>query len=278
MFKQRFWLMVGMGLLYFAIYMLFGVVAGSLLGGSMMAMTGAASGFDSPGAGLAGLGIGMILLMIVMYLGYFVILFAQQCAMTELATPLRRVRFGDALTGGLKGGLTFLGIVVLGILAYILFAIVSALLVGMMSLLGDVGAVLSVLLFLVILPLAIYVGLRLMVIVPVVAVDRVFNPITAITRSWEITRGHVLSAFVVYLVIIGVALALLVIPIVMIFGAIAGAASTGDPSAAIASAIGALLLSIPLFLLYTIASIVIVASFHAELVGPATDELEDAFA
>ena len=276
--KQRVWLLLGMYVLFFVIQIVFSGVLGVIMGGSAMAFAGVASGMDSPAGALGGLGVGFIVMMVVMYLGYFVIVFAQQCAMSALATPLRQTPFGDAIGIGFKGGLTFLLIVLLGILAYIGFVVVGMIVGFLFSVLGDIGGILVGLLFLLLIPGFIYLALRMAVLVPVVAVDRETGPILAITRTWALTRGHALSIFVIYLIMTGIALVLVAVPLLMIFGSLATIGETGDPTGAIGALLGISLLLIPLFLIYGIVSTVITACLHAAITDRYEEGVEDTFA
>ena len=276
--KQRFLVLLGMWVVFFVINIVYTIVAGGVLGGSIFALGAAASsGLDDPELLLGGLGIGAILMMILFYIGSIVIILAQQCAMSALSTPLREVQFGDAIKLGLKAGVTFIAITVLVVIAYILVAIVYGIIGVVLSLAGDIGTFLSVLLFV---PVLIYLGLRISVIVPVVAVDRTFNPITAIRRTWSMTAGKVLSILVVYLAIIAIALVLLGLPFLMMFGSAALAGATGSEGAAVAAAgtiVGGFLLLIPMFLLYSIVTIVIIACLHAQLTDTPAEEVARTF-
>lgn len=279
MFKQRFWLLVGMVAIYFAIQAVSGTVFMMIMGGSMLAMGAAAGSMEPSGGMLGGIGVGMFLLLIVFYVGYIVIALMQQGSMTALATPIRRVSFGDALNVGFKTILTWLGLIGLFILAYVAFVAVTA---GVAFVAADLGEILSLVLLIVIVPLAIWVGLRLSVIVPVVAVDGVTNPIAVVKRTWGMTSGNALRILVVYIVLTLVALAIFAVPFFLMFGAIAGAAMGGDPSgAAAAGAIGGvligLLLFIPAFLVYTVAATAVVASLHAEMSDTGAVEAEQTF-
>ena len=275
--KQRVWLLLGMYVLFFVIQIVFSGVLGVIMGGSAMAFAGVASGMDSPAGALGGLGVGFIVMMVVMYLGYFVIVFAQQCAMSALATPLRQTPFGDAIGIGFKGGLTFLLIVLLGILVYIGFVVVGMIVGFLFSVLGDIGGLVAGLLFL-LLPGFIYLALRMAVLVPVVAVDRETGPILAITRTWALTRGHALSIFVIYLIMTGIALVLFLVPILMLVGSLASIGETGDPTGAVGALLAIPLLLIPLVLVYTIVSTVITACLHAAITDRYEEGVEDTFA
>ncbi len=274
--KERFWLLVGMVVVYFAIQAIFGMVFGGVIGGAVFAMGAGASGLDSPEMLLGGLGIGMIVLLFIFYLAIFVLMFAQQCSMSALATPLQRLQFGDAFGVGFKGGMTFLGIIFFLILGYIAFVVVAALLGVVLSFMGDAAPLIVAILFF---PALVYLGLRFAVLVPVVAVDKVFNPIKALQRSWQITGGNVLAILVVYIAVSVVALALLGIPFLMMAGSFA-ALESGDAAGAmgaLGAVFGIFLLFIPLTIIYSIVTVTVTACLHAELSDTGTQNLEETF-
>lgn len=279
MVKQRFWILLGMWALFFAVQMVFSTVFTAVLGGSMFALGAAAGGLDDPNMLMAGgFGIGFILFTIIFYLGYIVIMLAQQCAMAALASPLDRVAFGDAFRTSFRAGLTFFGVTLLLVIAYFAFALAGVLVAALLSMLGDAGAIIAGIL---IVPAVIYLVLRLSVIVPVVAVDRTFNPVQAIRRTWQMTGGNVLAILVVSVISLVIALALLGIPIALMFGSLVaiGSGST-DPAAALGamgSIIGGVLLLFPLFIVYSIVSVVINVCLHAEMTDSQTARLEETF-
>ncbi len=277
MIKQRFWLLLGMWAVYLGIQIVFGMVFGGILGGSMFALGAGAGGLDDP-AMLGGLGIGVILLMIIFYFAYIVLMVAQQCSMTALATPMFKLRFGEAIKVGAKGGLTFLGIILAFLVAYFAFAIVAGIFVGILSVMGEtVAGVMGVIVALLFLPVIIFLAMRLSVLVPVVAVDRVFNPITAIQKTWAMTKGNVLAIFVIYIVVGILAMVLVALPFGMIFGSMAAIGTGGDSAGAVAAIFGSLFLFFPLFLVYSIVAITIVACLHSELSDTGTQSVEDTF-
>lgn len=280
MIKQRFWLLCAMWLVYLAIQMVYSTVMGGFIGGSMLVFGMAGAGMDSPEALLGGLGIGVMVVMILFYIGYIVVAFAQQAAMVALGSPIEKPAFGDALSAGLKAGLTLLGVTVLVVGAYLVLIVGIALLSLVLSFMGDAGPVLASLIFL---PAMIYLGLRFVVVVPVVVIEKFFNPIAAVRRSWQITGGKVLGIFLVMLANVAIAVVMLGIPVLIVFGtfgAIGAGAGDPDPAMAIAAfgtVIGALLLFFPLFLIYSIVSVVINACLHAELTDSETSRLEATF-
>ena len=275
MFKERFWVMVGMVAVYFVIQMVYGFIGMILLGGTFAALGAAAGGLES-GAVAGGIGVGAIVMLIIFYVGYIVLMLAQQGSLMSLATPLRRLDFGEALKTGFRCVLPFFLVTLLLVVAYLAFALVAG---GLSYLIGEIaGTILALVMF----PLIFWVGLRLSVLVPVIAVDGTHGPIDAIKRTWNMTAGKALGIFVVYLVIILIAIVLLAIPFFLMFGAVFGAMAGGDPSeAAVAGAIGGILLGflafIPAMLVYTVASTAIIASIHGEITDTRETDAQDTF-
>ena len=295
MIKERWLLLLGMWLAFFVINIVYTMVGGGVIGGSMFALgAAAAGGLGDSEMLMGGLGIGGVLMLIVFYIGSIVIIFAQQCAMAALATPLRRTPFGEAIGIGLKAGVTFIAIAILLAIAYLVFGIAYMLVAVVLSLLGSVGAILSVLLLI---PVLLYFAVRLSVIVPVVAVDGTLNPIKAISRTWSMTSGNALPILAVYAVIIGIALILMItaytariigialillgLPFFLMFGSLfAAEAGAGDAAAvaAVGSMIGGFFLLVPMFLIYSIIAIVINTCLHAQMTDTQTDEVAETFA
>lgn len=273
MVKERWAAMIGLWATFLGFLFVYGIVIFAVLGGSMMA-TGAMMGpsaFDSPAA-LGGLGIGIIIMAVLAYIGYFAIIFGQQGSMAAMASPLHRISFGEAFTRGIKGGVTFLGVLVLFMLAYIVAALLFALLAVVLSFLGDFAPILLLILAI---PAGIYLACRFSVIVPVIVVENVYNPIKAINRTWQITSGNVLGIFIVYIVFAVIALIVLVVPF-MLFGAMFDPLG-GGMGAGVFTGILMFLLMIALFLGFTLFSSSMVASLHAEMSDTQAVELGKTF-
>jgi len=277
MLRQRFWLLVGMWAVFFAIQ----IAASSVLGVGMAVMgaAGAASfgaGLEDPTA-LAGMGFGLIAFFALFYAAYIAIVFAQQAAMVTLASPLEQPAFGAALVRGFKSVLPFLGLTLILILGYVGLSLGFVLIAGGLSLASEEGAaVVGVVLALLFLPILIYLGCRLAVVIAVVAVDEVYNPITALRRTWSVTKGKVIGILLGLIGTAVLALAVLGLPILLIFGAAIGGES--DPFAAGGIAILALLLIFPLFIIYSAFASAVAGALHAEVTDGGAEKLEEVFA
>ncbi len=269
MFRQRFWPLAGMWAVFFAIQ-----IPGSVaLGIVMVLMIGDVAGpepalYDP--ASIASLGIGTIIFVVLFYAAYVVILLAQQAAMVTLASPLEEPAFGAALGRGFKSALPFFAITVILMLGYFLIAGVIG---GVAGAAGG-GSVISVVLALLSLPVLVYLACRLAVLVPVVAVEKVFNPIAAIKRSWAVTRGRVGVIFLALCAFVAVSLVALCLTFAVIFGGIF-AAQVNDGAAAGVAAGG---VGVLLFIAYTIFAAAFTAAMHSEVTGGGAEPIEEVFA
>ncbi len=274
MFRQRFWPLVGMWAVFFAIQM-----AGSMVLGIGMMLTtvagaaGAGAGLQDPAA-ISSLGVGMIVFLVLFYGAYLVLLLAQQAAMVTLASPLEEPAFGAALGRGFKSALPFFGIAVILMLGYFLLVVVIG---GIAGVAGQAaGSAVGIVLGLLLLPVMVYLACRFSVLVPVVAVDQVFNPISAIRRSWAVTQGKVGAILLAIIAFVLLSLVAMGLPFALIFGGIFAAEDSGVAAAGFA--IVGVLLIIPLFIVYTIFAAAFTAVLHSEVTGGGAEALEEVFA
>lgn len=277
MLKQRLWLLLGMWLVFLVIQLAFSTVFGLGLGGLGLAGGAAlAGGIDNPAA-LLGMGAGVVFASLLFYAAYLALAFAQQGAMVVLASPLEQPSFGEALVTGGRSALTSLGLMLLLILAYLALALAGVVFTLAMGLLGDAGAGIAALLLVVLaVPAAVYIGCRLSVLIAVVAVERVFNPLAALRRCWAITRGKVPGILLVFIAFVVLAVVLLAVPLLMIVGP--SFAGGPDSAAGAGGVLVGILLVFPLFILYSIATSVLVAALHAEVSAGGAERLEQVFA
>ena len=169
MLRQRFWLLLGMVAVFFAIQIVASMVLGIVL--AIMGAAGAVgigAGLDDPAA-ITGMSIFFVLVMVVIYGAYLVLVLAQQAAMVTIASPLEDPSFGNAMARGFKSALPFFVIsVILGIGYVALGAVVFAL-VGVAGFGGGLtGGIIGIVLLLLFMPVMVYLGCRFVVLVPVV--------------------------------------------------------------------------------------------------------------
>lgn len=262
MVKERWLAMLGLWATFLGFLLVYGLVFFAVIGGSMLAMTGMAMGtsaFEDPAA-LGGLGMGVLLLALLFYIGYLAILFGQQGAMVAAATPLERISFGEAFGRGLKSGLTMLGIMVLFLIAYVVVLLVMMLVGLILSFLGTLGGILTALIAV---AGVAYFACRFSVLIPVIVVERTYNPITAINRTWQITSGKVLSILVV-LVVATVAAMIVIIPVFLILGGVFDPAAGGAEPGMLSILFAFVLLIVMSFaILFFYSSLI--ASLHAQV-------------
>lgn len=187
-------------------------------------------------------------------------------AILTLFTDTSRPTVGAAIRQGIGGVLPYilaqllLGLG-LGLVGSVLLAAVS--LTGVAALIGAVIVALVL--------AAVYAAIKTSLTGPIIAVERERNPIAALRRSWQLTRGNsgriglfFLLVFIVFAVGITVIMAIVGIALALV----AGAETARIIGAVISSALGAVLA------LYFVA---IIASVHRQLSGPSPDAAANTF-
>lgn len=257
MVRSRFWRLVGLYFVWFAILAGFSILAMVVVGGGAAALAGS---LEDPGA-LGGLGAGFLVTMAIVYLGYILISSAQNAAMCTMASPLRNGDFGDAMGSGVRAALPMLGVMILLILGYVvLFAIVGALAAAI----GSVGAIIG---YIAVFALLLWLGARIGIVLAVVPVDGVRNPIAAIGRAWNLTAGNALPimlSFLAFIVIGGAAIAALFVPMLGSIGSIQQGGTPGVGS--MLFLVFGLLIVVIVFL---VAYAAMISTIHGKLAGGA---------
>jgi hypothetical protein len=239
-----------------------------LMGGSAMALAGVGGGEDA----MAGLGGGVILFGIIFYLAIIAIAVAAQAAQVTIASHLRKPSVGDAVNNGFRSALPLFGAAVLLLIAYFVIALVLGLVVGVLAGASGSSAV-SMLLFALFAVALAYVGTKLSMLVPVVALDGEHNPINAISKSWNMTNGRVLPVLGTYLVyIVGLAVVLGIIAVVLVMPMMSGGVTPG---------FGMMALMIVLYFVaiigITIYTSSLTAAVHQQLSGRSVEDASKTF-
>ena len=181
----RFGMLVGIWLTFFV-----GIIAVIVAFGgvffSVMQMSLGGGGGLTPGQNpLAGMGFSVF----IFYILYFLVIFAQQIALSRASTGRAEDTYGVALGAGLRGALPMLGVMLLYLIAGIGGGFVIGLIfAGLLA--ATQSAVVSFLLGLVTLLAFFYLFARLSLLLPIVAIDEVRNPLAAIGRAWKLTAGN----------------------------------------------------------------------------------------
>lgn len=180
----------------------------------------------------------------------------------SLLTDTSRPTVGEALQTGARSLLPYVGAQILQALAMgVIFAVPVAL--------GAALPALGLLLGLPAVAVILYIAIKFSLVAPVIVRERMFNPINALRRSWELTKGNSFRLALFYVLLI---IALLVISgvLAILFGALALVGGT------IGTVITALLNSL-LNMATAIVSMAIIASIHRELSGDMPDSASITF-
>jgi hypothetical protein len=263
MMRGRFGPLLGIWFVYFAVQIAFGIVFFLVVGASALA-----GGALADPSAMAGIGVGMMVLLLVFYLVYLLIYVASYASLTSMASPLHRPAFGDALHAGVRSALPLFGAMVVLFFAYFVLAFVIGTIAG---LLGTTGSTVFAILLI---PALIYVGCRLSVVFPLIAVDGIRNPITAITRSWSLTSGSVLGILGATLVYLLIAAALFAVVFLPMFGS---AAMLTDPATAMGAAVFFFFGMVIVAIVVSIMGAALAAAIHGGLSDTSGDRLSETF-
>lgn len=188
-----------------------------------------------------------------------------------------RPTVGEALRQGLGAIPTLLGITLLTILIYLVLGLALALVVGVFAALlamaaGEAAIVLVTLVSIVLLFAGmIYITARFLMVYPAIMLEGITNPITAMQRSWQLTKPHAKRIFW-FLMLLFVAYLVISLIVSSIFGLLIAAMGTGT-AAALASG---LLNGVLGCLVATIFAGIMVA-MHKQLAGTDTADIGETF-
>lgn len=193
---------------------------------------------------------------------YAIVLVLQMVGTLALLALLRgrgRPTVGEAMRAGAVGLLPAIGTFLLIAFGFGLVVMATSLAIGALATAaGGAGALVGALLALALLGAIIVVSVRLSLTTPVIAIDRVFNPLEVLARSWRMTRGQALRLFVFYLLLVVVYLV-----IVIVAGLLAGVLllALGE----LASVIAGSLLSALIGAGAAVISVAVLAAVHRQL-------------
>jgi hypothetical protein len=191
--------------------------------------------------------------------------FIGSMSLFALLTDRGNPTVGEALGTGLRSIPSYIAAQLLTVLGA---ALAIGIPLGVVSAMG--GAAVSVLAVLVALILIVYVVVKLLLVAPVIAIEGERNPLAAIGRSWQLTKGNSLRIllFLALLVLVIVIISVLVAGIVgLVLAAIGGAVAT------IGNAIVGALVSA----LLTVIFLVVTAAIHSQLSGGTPEGLAQTF-
>ena len=195
---------------------------------------------------------------------YAIVLVLQMVGTLALLALLRgqgRPTVGEAMRAGAVGLLPAIGTFLLIAFGFGLLVIVASMAIAALgTAAGGAGALVGALLALGLLVAIIVASVRLSLTTPIIAIDRVFNPLEVLQRSWRMTGGQAMRLFVFYLLLIVVYLV-----IVIVAGLLAGALllALGELASVIASS----LLSALIGAGAAVISVAVLAAVHRQLAG-----------
>lgn len=195
-------------------------------------------------------------------------LILQVSGMLAILTLMRdrtRPTVSEAIGGALQGLLPYLA-------ASLLFAVVFGLVGGLaIAIGGAVAPALAAVAFLLVLCFGIFASIRLILIGPVIAVEGTRNPLTALQRSWSLTRGQFWRIFgflalvvILFVVVLGV-ISLLVGVVLAIF-------TSGETQRVLGALLSSAMTAVLVVYLTGIYS-----AIHRQLAGPGTKDLGETF-
>ena len=186
-------------------------------------------------------------------------------AILTLMRDRSRPTVGEAIRAALPGSLSYLAAqfaVLIGL------SLVGGILIGLAAVVSPVVAVVAALLFMVALVFAVF---RLILVGPVIAVEGVRNPVTAMARSWRLTQGNFWRIFGFMLLIL-ILFAVVAGIIMMIVGLVLALASSGEPQRIIAAVFSSALGAVGVVYFAGV-----ISAIHRQLGGPASSDLKATF-
>lgn len=185
-------------------------------------------------------------------------------ALLYLLSDRRRPTLGEALGQGLKYLLTYIG-------AQLLQGLAIAVLFAIPFVIAHAGSTtVAVLLGLALLVAAIYLFTKFSLSTPVIAIESQGNPLTALSRSWSLTKGNSLRIFLFYLLLfIAMMVASMVLSVIVgLVFAIGGAEVAMIGNGLFSGLVNALLVTV---------FAAVLAAVYQQLAGPSTEAYENTF-
>ncbi len=185
-------------------------------------------------------------------------------SLLALLTDAARPTVSEALKVGAKALLPYIGV---QLLTGLLLVLVIALPAGLGAL---IAPALGGLLALVGIVLAVYMYVKFSLTSPVIAIEKVMNPFTAMRRSWRLTKGNSLRLFAFYLLLI------LVLIVISALSSMVWAIFSimGEQIGLFATAIGGAIVSMATVSVF----MAVLAAVHRQLSGSTSETVKETFA
>jgi len=186
-------------------------------------------------------------------------------ALLTLLTDTSRPTVGEALKQGGYGILPYLG-------TQILLGLGTALVIGLpigVAVSSRSPALITILAFVAI-PAAFYVLIKTVLITPVIAIEKIYNPVRIIKRSWTLTSGNslrLLGFFALIIIAMGILFMVINGILSVVLAAIGGQIQM----------IGVAIVSGGLNTVFAVIMLAVLAGVHRQLSGAATEDASDTF-
>lgn len=174
-----------------------------------------------------------------------------------------RPTVGEAIMLGIRSLPTIIGATLLFILAYAALGVALSLVISLLGALAG-GTVMTLLVFVLVgalVAVVLYVVTRLLLTLPVVVLEGVRNPVTALKRAWRLTKPHGPAIFGFYMLLF-IAYFVINLLLVGVFSVIALALGTGPAAALFTGLINGLLSALVAMVMSGI-----LVSMHQQLAG-----------
>jgi len=185
-------------------------------------------------------------------------------ALLALLRDDSRPTVGEAIKTGAIGLLP-------AIAAYLLYGIGAGLLVAL--LVGPLAAIspgLAAIGLILAVVAIVYLSVKVSLSAPVIAIEKVFNPLGVLARSWRLTKGNSLRIFGFFLLILLVYFVLSMVVGMLILGLLS---LLGNSAAVIVNGI----LSGLLGTITTVVLVAVLAAIHRQLAGPSASAVSETF-
>lgn len=192
-------------------------------------------------------------------------------AMLALLTDRARPTVAEAIGGAIRALPTVIGATLLFFAGYLLAVLVFTLLAAALGAINGLGALVAALV-LVLVAAMVYVVIRLSLILPVIGIDNIRNPLAALIRAWQLTKGNALRLFVFYLLLLIAYFVIVMVVTIVAMAPVALFAGQGKASLLIGGLFSGIIGAAASALLAAI-----LAAIHRQLAGPSAGTIEATF-
>ncbi|MEN9932118.1 MAG: hypothetical protein RIS17_691 [Pseudomonadota bacterium] len=186
-----------------------------------------------------------------------------------------RPTVGQAIGSAFTGLPTLIGAM---IVSFIGFFFATFLIFSVVAVLGAAAPPLGFVLGLIAMAVMVYIPVKLSLTMPVIVIEKVGNPVSALARSWRLTKGNSLRLFGFYLLLL-IGYVVISAVVISVLGVLLGIGQfTSDSlmpgsAALIAMGLASGLIGAAVSVLFS----AIIASIHRQLAGPSTGAIAETF-